>query len=140
MRYLLPLFFITILFASCGNNDEEEEEQQTYVDTLVGNYNGVLKTLSCTLPQDETSSVNSTAEITKQSETAIDLTINDTNGEVFSFSATVNADSTITIPEFANEQVTLKGSASKNPKLRVVLGDGCVLFGTEAVTYSFDEN
>lgn len=136
MKYLLPLIVFTLFIMSCGDKDDD----QTYVDTLVGEYNGVLKTLSCTLPQEELDSVNSTAEITKQSETAIDIAINGTNGGVFSFSAVVNADSTITIPEFTSGAEKLKGSASKNTKLKILLGNDCVIFGSEAATYSFDEN
>ena len=134
MKKLLPVLFIALMMASCGSDDDK-----TFVDGLVGEYDGTLKMLNCALPQVELSNEASTAEITKKSETEIDFTIANTSGTVFNFSATVNADSTITIPEFTANQEMLKGSASNNSKLRIVLGDGCIIFGSEAATYTFDE-
>ena len=136
MKNLFPILFLALMLTACGS----DEDEKTFVDNLVGEYNGTLKTLNCTLPQEELSNENSTAEITKISETQIDFSIDNTSGNVFSFSATVNADSTITIPQFtATNQEMLKGSASNNTKLRIVLGGDCIIFGEEAATYIFDE-
>ena len=124
-----------LIVISCSDDDD-----QTYVDSLVGEYSGQFTTLDCSLQQTELSNEASTTTITKTSDSAIEVSIDGDSGTLYSFSANVAADSTITIPEFTAGAETLKGFVSKNPKLRVTLGGECIIFGTEAVTYRFDEN
>ena len=75
-----------------------------------------------------------------ESDNEVNFSVNDPTGEVLNFSGIVNPDSLITIPEFSNGQETFSGSATRDPDLRITLGNNCFIFTTEATTLIFEEN
>lgn len=113
----------------------------TFIDKLTGNYSGVLEELDCNLPQTTLLEASgSSAVISKNSETEVNVSLTTPLGELYNFNATFATDSTFTVTQFEQDGNTYIGTIKLIDDLSVLLNNGCVIFGTQAVTTRFTEN
>lgn len=126
-------------FANCSKDEPEPEPE--FIDVLVGDYNGTLKSLTCTFPQTVfLEDAASSASIAKTSDNEVNISlVSGAFGEVYNFNATIDSDSSFVIPEFVSDTDTLRGSGKLVGNLRIFLGDGCVVLGNETATTLFEE-
>ena len=139
MNKISLLLILSLLFIwSC--DDDEPMEPPTFLELLAGSHTGDLEELNCSLPQSVVGTVSMTADILEISETEINVSLNNTAGEFLNFDGIIDSDTTFSIIEFEDNGTTYKGSGKLTNKLEIFLGDGCVIFGTEAAKYIFTED